>query len=174
MADANGKKIIEDGDALFGKRSTLVSLWQEISYNCYIERADFTLERVIGTTFAENLMTGVPSLCRRELGDQLGAMLRPKEKEWNFCETTRMDRIDNAGRKWLEMATIVMRRAMYDRRTQFVRSTKQGDHDFAAYGQAVLETSLNGARDTLLYRNWHLRDVVWPTCIANGSHIPAN
>lgn len=159
--DQNGKRIIADGDALFGKRSTLMSLWQETAMNCYIERADFTTQRTMGVTFAENLMTGVPSLCRRELGDQLGAMLRPKEKEWFFCEAARMDTLDNAGRKWLEVATGAQRRAMYAKAAKLVRACKEADHDFAAFGQAVLSVEMNARRDDFLYRSWHLRDVAW-------------
>ena len=161
MSDNNAKQLLEEGDALFSKRMTLLSLWQEIAMQFYIERADFTLERVIGTTFAENLMTSYPLVARRDLGNTLGAMLRPKEKEWSFVETTRQDRVDTAGKQWLEYTTQVQRRAMYDRASQFVRATKEGDHDFAAFGQAALTVELNRNRDTLLYRNWHLRDVVW-------------
>lgn len=159
--DANARTLIEQGDALFSKRSTLVSLWQEMANNFYIERADFTLERIIGTTFAENLMTSYPLVARRELGDALGSMLRPKEKEWFFAETSRQDRVDNAGKKWLEYATTVQRRAMYARPTKFVRATKEGDHDYATFGQAVITCQMNRAHDDLLYRAWHLRDVAW-------------
>lgn len=159
--DNNAKKLIEDGDSLFSARSTLLSLWQELAMNFYIERADFTLQRVIGTTFAENLMTSYPLVARRDLGNILGSMLRPKEKEWFFTETTRQDRVDNRGKKWLEYACEVQRRAMYDRASKFVRATKEGDHDFAAFGQCVLTAELNRSKDALLYRGWHLRDVAW-------------
>ncbi len=37
---------------------------------------------------------------------------------------------------------------------QFVRATKEGDHDFAAFGQAVIYVDRNRAGDTLLYRNY--------------------
>jgi hypothetical protein len=161
MADSTAKDWIERGDNLFSKRSALMSLWQEQADNFYPERADFTTTRSIGTTFAENLMTSYPLLARRELGDGLGSMLRPKEKEWFFTETTRQDRVDNAGKKWLEAASTTMRRAMYARATKFVRATKEGDHDFACFGQTVLSAELNRDRDDMLYRCWHLRDVVW-------------
>jgi hypothetical protein len=172
MAENNAKHLLEEGDALFSKRATLLSLWQEIAMQFYIERADFTLQRVIGVTFAENLMTSYPLVARRDLGNALGAMLRPKEKEWNFVETTRQDRVDTAGKKWLEYATGVQRRAMYDRASMFVRACKEGDHDFAALGQCAITEELNRARDALLYRNWHLRDVAWSEDEeGNVSHI---
>ena len=161
MADNNARQLLEEGDALFSKRATFMSLLQEIAMQFYIERADFTLQRTLGVTFAENLMTSYPLIARRELGNTLGAMLRPKEKEWNYVETTRQDRVDNAGKQWLEYTTQVQRRAMYDRASMFVRATKEGDHDFAAFGQCAITTELNRNRDTLLYRNWHLRDVAW-------------
>jgi len=159
--DSNARTLIERGDTLFGKRGALMSMWQEVAANFYVERADFTVTRTIGTTFAENLTTSYPLLARRELGDGLGSMLRPKEKEWFFCETSRQDRVDNQGKRWLEQATQTQRRAMYARASKFIRATKEGDHDFGTFGQAVLSAQLNRNRDDLLYRCWHLRDVVW-------------
>lgn len=50
---------------------------------------------------------------------------------------------------------------MYDRATQFVRATKEGDHDFAAFGATVLSAQFNPNANALLYRTWHLRDVAW-------------
>jgi hypothetical protein len=161
MSENNARQLLEEGNALFSKRATLLSLWQETAMQFYIERADFTLERVVGVTFAENLMTSYPLTARRELGNSIGAMLRPKEKEWFFSETTRQDRVDNAGKQWLEYATQVQRRAMYDRASQFVRATKEGDHDFATFGCCAHTIELNRSRDALLYRDWHLRDVAW-------------
>jgi hypothetical protein len=42
-----------------------------------------------------------------------------------------------------------------------VRATKEGDNDFAAFGQAVLTVELDPLENRLLYRCWHLRDVAW-------------
>jgi len=159
--DKRAQDLIGEGDKLFGDRLTLMSLWQEIAYNTYLERADFTLQRIMGNTLGENLMTSYPLIARRELANTLGTMLRPKETEWFFAETTRMDRIDTAGKKWLERATRTQRRALYDRESLFVKACKEGDHDFAAFGQAALYVSLNRDHDALLFRTFHLRDVAW-------------
>lgn len=161
MSDPRVKDLLEQGDRLFSKRSAFMSLLQEIAYNFYPERADFTVTRVIGDTFAEGLMTSYPLVARRELGNSFSSMLRPTAKEWFKVTIAREDRLDDEGRRWLAFARGVMRRAMYPRQTQFTRATKEADHDFAAFGQAAMTVELNRARDDLLYRCWHLRDVAW-------------
>lgn len=157
----NGKQHREQADDLFKKRSTLLNLWQEISDNFYVERADFTVSRTIGMDFAAHLSTSYPLLCRRDLGDQFGAMLRPTAKPWFHMITSDPRRETNQAKRWLQWAEGLMRRAMYDRHAMFTRASKEGDHDFAAFGQAVLQLTLNRNSDALLYRCWHLRDVAW-------------
>ena len=161
------RRLIQDGDKLFADRRDLDSLWQEIALNFYPSMADFTTQRSLGEDFAEHLTTSYPVLARRQLGDSLSAMLRPAALDttspgvW-FSMRTESDRGDDTeGRKWLEWATGVMRRAMYDPAAQFARATKEGDHMFVSFGQCPISVELNRNRDALLYRSWHLRDVVW-------------
>jgi len=153
---------IEQGNKLFNSRGSLLSLWQEIADNFYPERADFTTVRNIGAEFADNLTTSYPILARRDLGNALGSMLRPTSKEWFKIRTSaNWEDLGTEARAWLEWAGSKMKRAMYNRRAQFTRATKEADHDFAAFGQTVIQTSLNRNADGLLYRCWHLRDVAW-------------
>lgn len=159
MADT--KSLIEQGNFLFGKRNQLVTFWQDLAENFYPERADFTVTREIGDTFAENLMSSRPLLVRRELGNAFSAMLRPRDRRWFTITIDREERLDRAGREWLEWASDVQRRAMYDRHAQFVRATKEGDNDFATFGQCVISREIDWESTNLLYRCWHLRDVVW-------------
>lgn len=155
------KQLKEVVDRLFTDRGTYISLLQEIADNFYPERADFTLRREHGTEFAADLMTSYPVITRRELGNQIGMMLRPTEKQWFKIAPEEKDRENNESNRWLERATEIQRRAMYDRKTLFTKAVKQADHDFASFGQAVISVRLNRNADGLLYRNWHLRDVVW-------------
>lgn len=153
---------LEQGKKLFDSRGSLLSFWQEVADNFYPERADFTTVRNLGTDFADNLTTSYPILARRDLGNALGSMLRPTSKEWFRIRTTEnWEQLGAEARAWLEWAGSKLKRAMYNRRAQFTRATKEADHDFAAFGQAVLQTSLNRNADGLLYRCWHLRDVAW-------------
>ena len=158
--DDRAKELIRHGDHLFSKRSQLASLWQEMADNFYVERADFTVSRNQGTDFAANLMTSFPIMARRDLGNSFAAMLR-RDKWFKIGVKRDEDRTTQDAKQWLEWASGVQYRAMYDRSSLFVRATKEGDHDYAAFGQCVISVRLNKNRDGLLYRCWHLRDVVW-------------
>jgi len=155
------KQIHESADRTFGKRTSLLLLWQDIAENFYPERADFTYQRYLGAEFASNLMTSYPLICRRELGDQIGQMLRPTAKVWAHMAPVDPGRDNNEARRWLEWATTTQRRAMYDPDSQFTKAAKQSDHDFASFGQSVMSIKLNRLQDTLLYQTWHLRDCAW-------------
>lgn len=157
----DAKKLYEYGQSLFSKKMALDSLHQEIAMNFYVERADFTWQRSLGTDFASNLMTSYPLLIRRELADQFGQMLRPKEKPWFYMGTLDERLMDDEVRGWLEWFAIVMRRAMYDRNANFSKAMRQGDNDYAAFGQAVPSVQMNRDADGLVYTLWHLRDLCW-------------
>lgn len=155
------KTLIERGDQLFSKRGSLLSLWQEQADQFYPERADFTVTRSLGDDFAEHLTTSYPLLVRRDLGNSLGTMMRPKSIDWFHIRAAREEDEDQPAKQWLEWATGVQKRAMYDRRSLFTRASKEADHDIAAFGQAVKTVELNRDADGLLFRCWHLRDVAW-------------
>lgn len=155
--DERAKKLLEQGNYLFGKKADLDRLWQDVALNFYPERADFTVTRSIGDAFAANLMSSYPVLARRDLGNSFSSMLRRD----NWFNITVEDDVDNESLRWLQWATSVQRRAMYDRVARFVRATKEGDHDFAAFGQCCITPELNKDRSALLFRSWHLRDLAW-------------
>ena len=157
----NINQLVQTIEDLFTKRSSLLLRWQEIGENFYPERADFTVRRDVGDVFAENLSTSYPIMCRRNLGDQIGTMLRNTAKDWFHMVPEDGEREDHDAKAWLEWSTGIQRRAMYDRSSLFSRATKEADHDFAAFGQAAISIRLNRERNGLLFRTWHLRDVVW-------------
>jgi hypothetical protein len=166
---ADVKQLVEYARKLLDKRGDLLSLWQTIADNFYVERATFTVGRSLGTEFADHLMTSYPLMVRRDLGNQFSGMLRPTSKDW-FHISTESAQKDLKSRAWLQWASGVQKRAMYDRKARFVRATKEGDHDFAAFGQCALSVEVYHPKDIrgqspqaphLLYRCWHLRDCAW-------------
>jgi hypothetical protein len=156
------RELCEIGDKLFSDRSRIHTLWQETALNFYPERADFTTSINVGDEMTSHLMTGAPVLYRRDLANALSAMLRPREKPW-FRARTHEDKINNdaASKAYLDKLSDKQQKIMYERRGQFVRATKQGDNDFATFGQAVLSVDPNSDMNGILFRDWHLRDVAW-------------
>lgn len=157
----DAKKLAQLGDDLFGKKRTLNLLHQEIADNFYFERADFAYQRYLGIDMGAHALTSYPTMMRRDLGNALGTMLRPTETPWFHMATIDPTRETNDARRWLEWAEGMQRRAMYDRASLFTRATKEGDHDFAAFGQCAITVELNRHANGLLYRCWHLRDMAW-------------
>jgi hypothetical protein len=157
----NIKQLVEQVDRLFTDRFTYVQLLQEIAEHFYPERAEFTIKREHGNEYTGDMMTSYPMLVRRDLGDQIGQMLRPTAKEWFKIIPKGAEEVGNDEKRWLEEMTKRMRQAMYAKPAQFNRASKEADHDFAAFGNLVMSCRLNKNADNLLYRNWHIRDVVW-------------
>jgi hypothetical protein len=152
----------EQGDKLFSSRLGLHGLWQTTAENFYPERADFTRSRALGDEFASHLMTGFPVMARRDLANTFSTMLRPRGSLW-FHGRTGIEQIDrdSGSRRYLDWASERLRRVMYDNKAHLVRATKQGDNDFATFGQCVISIDPRQNLDGLLYRAWHLRDTAW-------------
>jgi hypothetical protein len=155
------KQLRDVADELFTKKAPLNTLHQEIADQFYPERADFTTKRSWGTDFASNLMSSYPVQARRSLGNQFGTMLRPTAKAWFHLKRKFMEKDDFEVTAQLQQFQEIMRRAMYEPTSQFLRATKEGDHDFAAFGQCAISVELNGQANGMLYRCWHLRDMAW-------------
>jgi hypothetical protein len=150
------------GDRLFSKRQPLLTFWQEVADNFYPIRADFTRDHTLSDRFADHLMTGLPVLMHRGLSNAIAVMLRPTDKMW-FHARTQHDALNERPEalQWLDMATSRTRRLMYDPLAQFQRATKQADADFTAFGNAVITVEPRRSGIGILFRSWHLKDVVW-------------
>lgn len=160
--DAKARTVIQIGDGLFKQRGDLNSLWQEIALHFYPERADFTVTRSLGDEYADHLHSSYAPLARRELGNILSSNLRPRGSKW-FSVHVEDEALDSGieERRFLDHLGEMMWRAMYNPMAGFVRATKQADHDFVAFGNAVIKIALNQNGDGLSYQNYHLRDCVW-------------
>src|SRR3990167_917079 len=160
--DSRARDLIKIGDREFDARSGVMTLWQAIADEFYPERADFTASRSAGEEFASGLMTSFQAYARRELGNLFASLLRPRGSDW-FSLHAQDERVDAniQARGWLEYATGVQKRAMYDPASLFVKATKEADHDFAAFGNAVKSVEVDWQNVSLLYRTWHLRDSAW-------------
>ncbi len=162
MIGSRAKEILRIGDKMFADKRQVDSLWQEIALNFYPERADFTTTRNEGEEFSDHLFSSYPILARRELGNLFAPNLRPTTQKWFGIHVNDEDLDEDVeNRKFLDRMTTIQWRAMYDPLSMFVKSTKEADHDFAAFGNAVIQTTPNVVGDRLLYKTYHLRDNAW-------------
>jgi hypothetical protein len=162
MTDLRAKELTEIGDRLRSKRRPLMSLFQEIAEIFYPIRADFTTTIQLGNNYADGLSDSYPMLARQELGNTFSTLLRPAQTDWFMPTTGDEDKdADTAIGQGLQYVGGVIKRAMYDPHARFMRATKEGDHDYATFGQCVISVEESQALDHLLYRNWHIRDCVW-------------
>ena len=141
----------------FGKHQRLLNLWQTIAEHFYPERADFTHTHTPGEELGVGLASSTPILMRRDLGNSFSSMLR----DGKFFEIGVDGNSDHIGKSWLEFATDRQFKLMNHRVANFRRATKEGDHDYAAFGNAVISVEPNKFANGILYRNWHLRDCAW-------------
>lgn len=150
-------ELMQHSGNLFAKQAMMLPLWQTLAENFYPERADFTLTRNIGQELAIDLIDSYPILARRDMANSLHAMLR----DGDWVSMTTDSEPDYDARTWLEWGTRRMLKLFKTRDSNFVRATKEGDHDYVTFGQNVLSVELNKLRTGLLVRCWHLKDCAW-------------
>lgn len=157
------KDLVADGDTLFADRRPLLTLWQDIAELFYVERADFTAGRSPGGEFASHLMTGQTIQARQELANAIGGMLRPPGQAWFSMRLGKQagEDVPQETARWMEAVASSMRAAMYEASAGLQRAAKQADNDYVAFGNAALSVDANWRDTSLLYRSWHLRDIVW-------------
>lgn len=158
--DSRAKELVSIGDRLFKAKGHWDQLCQEIAENIYPMRSDFTSSFTLGDDFAVDLMDSYPVQARETLANTIGALLR--QGDWFEVKTGReeLDE-DPTNARWLEYATGILRRSIYDRRANFTRATNEADHDWVAFGNPVLSVEESPSRDHLLYRSWHPKSCAW-------------
>lgn len=153
--------LVKRSGYLFGKRNALLPFWQEICENFDPMRAQFTRQFYLSEQFADRLMTSYPLIVHRELKNTFSAMLRPRDLDWFEIRTDNYDQLPTSAKAFLQHLTATQRRAMYDRQAMFTRATKEADGDYAGLGNACISRDIDMRKMSLLYRCWHLKDVVW-------------
>lgn len=155
------KALLALSDRLFSEKQPFDGLCQTIAENFYPERATFTRQVVLGEDFGSDLFDSYPIMARRDLGNSFSSMLRPRGKEWFSLKVRGVKNLSAGGKAWLEGATSTMRAVFYDGKTRFVRTMREGDHDYAAFGNAAMSCEPTRDRSSLIYRCWHLADMAW-------------
>jgi hypothetical protein len=157
-----GHKWKKRGDQLFVEKDSFNALFQAQAEIFYPERADFFGDRAYGDERYDGIFTSVPQRMRRDMANNLGAMLRPRGKEWFKC-VVRPERLmePKLHKQWLEKTTRTQRNIVYAPPANFTRAMAESDNDYACFGNAVIRHTYNQDRSGLLFSCAHLKDCAW-------------
>lgn len=159
--DTNGAELVMLGDRLFSKKAQLDHLHQIIAEAMYPERANFTRSRTEGDEYADMLYESVPAQNRRDLAGAIGAILRPRGKEWFKPSPSEDWRKTDQALQWCDMARDTLRRLLYSDRSRFQKTMSDADDDFVSFGNAVPILTETPERNGFLFELTHLRDNAW-------------
>lgn len=156
------KEICERVASAFTKKQNLDTFWQEVAELHYPERATFTVSKILGSGYTSENYSAAPILHRREFGNWLGAILRPKGRDW-FKPRARDNAINDLPevQTYLTNKAQVHRSLLYDYRSQFIRSNAVADHDYITFGNSVQLIDELSEKNGLLFRTFHLKDCAW-------------
>lgn len=159
---ARAKKALEAAQAAFRRKAVYDTLWQMQAEIFYPPRADFTRTYSDASERYEGIITTEPMLMRRDLAQNLGAMLRPRGREW-FRAAARPEDVmqDDEAKQWLEAASKTMRNIVYAPKANFSKAMAESDHDYVTFGNAVVAHPYNQDQSGILFSCLHLKDVAW-------------
>lgn len=160
------KQLVNEATAIFSKKEQLNTFWQSVANNFYPQRAFFTVTTPFpyGKDFASNLTTSFPLLVARDLANAISSYLRPRGQQWfkmTIPNKVRAAKLDNEAKKFLEWATEQQFNYLYDRESGFVKATKEGDYDYAVFGQCAISIEVDWKTRNLVHRCWLLKYLAW-------------
>jgi len=155
-------EMLQHSDRLFVAQRQQCMLWQSLAELFFPERADFISQRAEGAERYEGIFDSEPQLMRRDLANNLGAMLRTRGRDWFFLRAAD-ERLmeDEAAKVWCEEGTRRIRNVIYSSRANFTAAMAQSDHDYVCFGNAVVRHTFNRDESGLLFAAAHLRDCAW-------------
>lgn len=161
--DSNGAELVALGDRAFAKKAQLDELHQTLAEQIFPERATFTVSRVDGEEYARDLYESMPAQARRDLAAAIGAILRPRGKEWFRPTPADTWRRTQRAKEFADFVKAEMRRLLYNERTRFQKIMADADDDFVSFGNAVPILTESPERMGFLFELSHLRDNAWTT-----------
>lgn len=161
MIESRARYLLDIANRAFARMSPWLKLSQDICENYYPVRADYT-STIDYDDFAGILSDGTPVHAHETLSNAIDAMLR--QGDW-FSASTGDEEIDKrpAMAAGLKRITQVMRKNIFDKRANFKMATDEADKDWTSVGVNVISVEETMARDSILFRAWHPRDVAYLT-----------
>lgn len=145
----------------FGRQKVYLNLWQCQAELFYPERADFVSNYSDAQERYEGVHSSVPSMMRRDMARNLGAMVRPRGKDWFRLTGGMGAKLSHDSKTWCEEATQTQRKILYERKARFTAAMAESDDDYVTFGNAVVVHGQRADASGLMFHCMHLRDCAW-------------
>ncbi len=146
----------------FSNQDGMNRLCQAIAEYFYPERADFITTNPPGDERYYEIFDEEPMLLRRNLANQIGALIRPRGREWfkTRAKPSALNKTDPV-RIWCEQVTKITRDVIYNANANFTATMTASDNDYVAFGVSIVTHTYNSKRDGLIFNLLHPRDCAW-------------
>jgi len=135
-------------------------LWQELAEMYLPGKAHFTAGRQEGERDNADIYDSTPRRAARELSSSIDGLIKPKTSNW-FEPVFEDEELSEkpAVKKWLEAVQDKMWRAIYRTDARFIQRSSEVDTSLVVHGWGCLWISENRARNGLLFRSFHNKDI---------------
>ena len=148
-------------DAAFSAKGDLNTFWQGVAELHMPEMADFTIQKD-PHEFGSELFDSTPALFRRDFANWLGAVLRPKGRNWFKGRMRDMAlNKEQEVKAFTEAQDEQHRSLLYDDRTDFIAAMTAADHQYATFGNSVTYVDKRIDGSGFIFRTQHLKDCAW-------------
>jgi hypothetical protein len=149
-------------DSLKGKRDPWLDLWQELAEVYLPGQTSFTTKKMPGERTNEAIYDSTPRRAARELASAIDGLIKPKTANWFEPSFEDEEVLDNPEVKgWLEHVQGAMWRAIYSTDARFVQRSAEVDSALPIYGWGVLWIAENRARNGIIFKSFHNKDVAF-------------
>ena len=155
------KRVSEVAGTAFAVKGDLNQLWQDFAELHQPEQADFTKVKD-PDQFGSELYDSTPALNRRDFGNWLSAVLRPKGRDW-FRGKFRDFQLNEHQmvKAFTQMQDRAHRGLLYDDRSNFIGQVGKADHDYSLYGNSATYIDKRSDGTGFAFKTCHLRDCAW-------------
>lgn len=156
------QEAIQRSRLAFRRMEPMLRLYQAIAEMFYPERADFIGKISPGDERYWDIFDEEAMLLRRNLANQIGAMIRPRGQDWFKCKAyPRFLNEQDDVRIWCEQVTKVTREILYTSTSNFSRAMIESDNDYVAFGVSIVTHTYNTDKTGLIFECLHPRDCAW-------------
>ncbi len=168
MPDSRAEEWLKRATKAEQDQHMIHTLYDALAEIFYPERQDFLSQQSLGLERTTALYDGWPMKLRFDLSVALGAMMRPRGREWFVARSfPRWLNKREEVLRFCDDSSETLRDIVYAPGAQFVRAFLESDADYATFGTSILTQTYNRDRTGVLFECVHPRSVAFELSAEN-------